>query len=201
MADGVMLVRQMLRAEVAKSFSHTPLTEETLAELVHLYWSELSDQDRQRIQNKAQRNWFCDLSSADDSQKDNSHLIHAHHLHQDTFDPTLSTDIPVLGDFGYQSRPLAKPSKRYELGKKIVAAQLSKQFTPVPVHDSYLNRHIPREVIVALNEKSSERSLKLRRYSEMTLESEMKESLKQFRLMKDCETALGLSELKRLKRI
>jgi hypothetical protein len=94
------------------------------------------------------------------------------------FIKTLPTDIPVLGDFGYQSRPLAKPSKRYDFGKKIVAAQLSKQFTPLPLSDPHLNLHIPR-VAVAINDKYSERAL--------NSESEMRSGLKQYRRMNDSE--------------
>jgi hypothetical protein len=186
MSDGVMLVRQIIKAEIEKTFANIPLTEATLAELVRLYWKELSEQDRQRIQNKAQRNWYCHLSSTSQDLKNNNvQQIRAHRIHQDTLDSTLSTDIPVLGDFGYQSRPLAKPSKRYEFGKKIVAAQLSKQFTPLPLSDPHLNLHIPPAEAVAINEKYSERALRLRKYSELNSESEMRAGLKQYRRMNE----------------
>jgi hypothetical protein len=64
-----------------------PLTEATLAELVRLYWKELSEQDRHRIQYKAQRNWYYHLSStSQDLKNDHVQQIHAHCLHQDTPD-------------------------------------------------------------------------------------------------------------------
>lgn len=86
----------------------------------------------------------------------------------------ISKDIPVL-----YSNKLDKD--RHHLMNRIVAAQLSKQFTPIPVDDPHIALHHPAEVIEQINEKYLQQSQLLRDFSEFQNENEIQQALRYYR--------------------
>ena len=137
---------------------------------------EESEEKEESIEEESEEEEDEDENEDDDEGEDEmNENIKVHKLKNCQLNPKIPVGIPVINDYRLNSYTKKKieESKRFLLGKKLVAAQLSKQFTPLPVDDSHIQTHISPVVVETINKEYSKQSQKLREYSNLKTELEI----------------------------
>jgi hypothetical protein len=159
MADGLMLVRYFLKKELERN-SSTPISEASLSNYTSLYWQRLSKEDRKKVQQVAQRNYYFDAISSD----------------------------PPRTQMNISCKVLPIPQKSQEEEQRLLAYLLSQEF-PILSSESQTSSSLPTESQSSPSvpqqisiERYSQQGSQLRRFSELSSVSDLQASLESYRV-------------------
>jgi hypothetical protein len=105
------------------------IDERTLVNYTQNLWDSLSATDRVLLSKASRKGWICRPDIVEECG-----ISPVYNTYEMKGTPRLlSAEVPVIADCS---------DKRLHLAKRIVAAQLAKQFIPIPVDDPFVKEHI-----------------------------------------------------------
>ncbi len=183
-----MFLRSLIKKEYENQ--HISLTESELVQIVHIYWKSLSPEMKEHLNYRTRRSWTCNPNRREEEIRQREIQVYVMKdieregeiKRSNRKNEKVSYDIPVLGDFGFHSKGTRIiQSERLALGKRIVAAQLSKQNSIIPKDDPYVTSQVDPRLVDSLNEKYKRQSKRLWEAGGFTSESEVSEAFHRYR--------------------
>jgi TolB-like protein len=159
MTDALFLVRSLLKKEIEKNSNSisTVIPESSLIHYTALYWQKLSIEDKQKIQQVAQKNYFNE---------------------------TISSTTPHTKTH-LSCKVLPIPQKSQEEDQKLFAYLLSQEFPTTTRDDNQPTPSLPSESQIRpftsslqqISERYSQQGSKLRKFSGVSSERELRAAL------------------------